>query len=328
MNIDKLINKISGLNNKPNSIMNRQICVIGAAVIDLIALTPALPIRGQDIEINQQAIHIGGCAFNIALALHRLGLASINALPIGEGIWADQINSFMQNHGISSIIKNPNGDNGWCIALVEPDGERTFLSIAGVENLWSEELLQQIDLQDNALIYICGYQLASATSEIIISWLENLSIKVDLFIDFGPRIGALKPKLLTRILKLKPIISVNRQEAQILGMQEDVPAFAQAWYAQHQCPLIIRLDQDGAYCYNLQQQGYISAFPAKVVDTVGAGDSHAAGVLAGLSANWSLSEAVSLGNAIASNVVTKNGGDSSPSTSELLQYLKSYGHIY
>ena len=51
--------------------------------------------------------------------------------------------------------------------------------------------------------------------------------------------------------------------------------------------------------YEGDASGYVPAFPATVVDTIGAGDSHAGGTLAGLAAGWRLADAVTLGNAVA-----------------------------
>ncbi len=39
----------------------------------------------------------------------------------------------MAKEGLISLIDNAEGDNGWCLALVEPDGERTFMSFSGGE---------------------------------------------------------------------------------------------------------------------------------------------------------------------------------------------------
>lgn len=73
----------------------RQITVVGAAVIDVIADAYALPWRGCDIE-QQQSVNIGGCALNIAVALKRLGISAQNALPMGQGVWADIIRNCCQ----------------------------------------------------------------------------------------------------------------------------------------------------------------------------------------------------------------------------------------
>jgi sugar/nucleoside kinase (ribokinase family) len=96
--------------------------VLGAAVIDVIADAYALPWRGCDIELKQQGVNIGGCALNIAIALKRLGITAQNALPVGHGVWADIIRNAMAKQDLHSAVEAETGDNGWCLALVEPDG--------------------------------------------------------------------------------------------------------------------------------------------------------------------------------------------------------------
>ncbi|MGR5555481.1 PfkB family carbohydrate kinase [Vibrio fortis] len=312
-----LISLIPTLKNK------RQLCLIGAAVVDIVTETPALPERGTDIELTEKGIHVGGCALNIAIALKQLDVESTNALPIGQGQWADIITASMAEKGIHSSLKDSSGDNGWCLALVEPDGERTFLSVSGVENNWSAETLNQLSLEDDAIIYLSGYQLSSACGEQLISWLETLPSTIDLFIDFGPRLGDVPPTLFKRLIALKPIVSLNRQEAEILGMQE-VNAFVEEWYRNYACPLILRIDSDGALFATAEGYGNVAPFRATVVDTIGAGDTHAGGVLAGLASGWELADAILLGNAVASYVVSHVGGDCAPNVNQITHYLEQY----
>ncbi|MEZ8858393.1 MULTISPECIES: PfkB family carbohydrate kinase [Vibrio] len=301
----------------------RQLCLIGAAVVDIVTETPALPKRGTDVELTEKGIHVGGCALNIAIALKKLGVESINALPIGQGKWADIITAAMAEKGLTSSLQDPSGDNGWCLALVEPDGERTFLSVSGVENNWNQQALEQLKLQDNAIIYLSGYQLSSACGEQIVTWLETLPSGIELFIDFGPRIGDIPKPLFDRLIKLKPTISLNRQEAEVLGMQE-INAFVEQWHNQYGCPLILRIDSDGALFATQDGYGNVAPFKATVVDTIGAGDTHAGGVLAGLASGWELPDAILLGNAVASYVVSHVGGDCAPSVDEITHYLNQY----
>ncbi|CDT45534.1 PfkB family carbohydrate kinase [Vibrio sp. 1CM2L] len=312
-----LVTLIPTLQNK------RQLCLIGAAVVDIVTETPALPKRGTDVELTEKGIHVGGCALNIAIALKKLGVESINALPIGQGKWADIITAAMAEKGLASSLQDPSGDNGWCLALVEPDGERTFLSVSGVENNWNQQALEQLKLQDNAIIYLSGYQLSSACGEQIVTWLETLPSGIELFIDFGPRIGDIPKPLFDRLIKLKPTISLNRQEAEVLGMQ-DINAFVEQWHNQYGCPLILRIDSDGALFATQDGYGNVAPFKATVVDTIGAGDTHAGGVLAGLASGWELPDAILLGNAVASYVVSHVGGDCAPSVDEITHYLNQY----
>ncbi len=312
-----LIELIPTLTNK------RQLCLIGAAVVDIVTETPCLPQRGGDLEMQEKGIHVGGCALNIAIAIKRLGLQSTNALPVGIGKWADLIRHSMEEKGLRSSLTDSSGDNGWCLALVEPDGERTFLSVSGVENNWSRENLGQLTINDDAIIYLSGYQLASACGNEIVNWLETLPTTVQLFIDFGPRIANIDTLLLDRLLLLKPIISLNRQEAEHFGMQ-DSESFVENWYSRYACPLILRIDSDGALFNDGDSYGIVEPFSADVIDTIGAGDTHAGGVLAGLSSGWELADAVLLGNAVASYVVSHEGGDCAPSFEQISSYLSQY----
>ena len=304
----------------------RPVTVVGAAVIDVIADAYALPWRGCDIELKQQGVNVGGCALNIAVTLKRLGIDACNALPLGQGVWADIIRNRMAKEGLHSRIDNAEGDNGWGLALVEPDGERTFMSFSGVENQWNAAWLAQLDIPRHSLVYLSGYQLASPCGELLVQWLEGLE-EVTPFIDFGPRIGDIPEPLLARIMACRPLVSLNRQEAEIaaerFALSQDVEGFGAEWVQRFTAPLVVRHDKDGAWYFSAQTSGCVPAFATAVVDTIGAGDSHAGGMLAGLAAGWTLADSVLLGNAVASWVVGHRGGDCAPSREELLLAYKN-----
>ncbi|HED1873118.1 TPA: sugar kinase [Klebsiella michiganensis] len=305
----------------PTLCNKRPVTIVGAAVIDVIADAYALPWRGCDIELQQQSVNIGGCALNIAVALKRLGMEADNALPVGQGVWADIIRNNMAREGLSSRIDGVTGDNGWCLALVEPDGERTFMSFSGVENQWNPAWLAQLTVPPQSLVSLSGYQLASPCGEVLVHWLESLR-DITPYIDFGPRIADIPETLMQRIMACKPVISLNRQEAEIAAERFRLPvtteAFGQAWLKKFAMPLIVRHDEEGAWYFSAEEQGLAAPFPVAVVDTIGAGDSHAGGTLAGLASGWTLGESVLLGNAVASWVVGHRGGDCSPTREALL----------
>ena len=301
----------------------RTICVLGAVVIDQIMSVPALPSRGADIEANNRQMHIGGCGLNIASALHQLKIPSLNAFLIGNGMGTNQIGNYLQARGIEVHLPKIDGDNSWCLALVEPDGERSFVTATGVENNWTQDILRQLEIQPNSLIYLSGYQLVPSADEAIVSWLESIDHAVEILVDFGPRIEQIRPDIMARLFALNSIVTVNRDEAGIIGIDHPIEDAAADWSKRHDCPLIVRQDKDGAFFYQSEQNnGWVEPYAADVKDTIGAGDSHAGGLLAGLSANWSLIDAIRLGNAIASYVVERTGGDCSPDLEELQQHLR------
>ena len=94
--------------------------------------------------------------------------------------------------------------------------------------------------------------------------------------------------------------------------------FGAEWVERFATPVVVRHDKDGAWYFDAGTCGCIPAFTTTVVDTIGAGDSHAGGMLAGLASGWPLEDAVMLGNAVASWVVGHRGGDCAPSREALL----------
>ncbi|WP_348241925.1 PfkB family carbohydrate kinase, partial [Salmonella enterica] len=75
-------------------------------------------------------VNVGGGALNIAVALKQLGMDASNALPLGQGVWAVRIRRRLAKEGLSSVSVAVEGVIGWCLAIVEPDGVRTFMSFS------------------------------------------------------------------------------------------------------------------------------------------------------------------------------------------------------
>ena len=115
--------------------------------------------------------------------------------------------------GLISLIDNAEGDNGWCLALVEPDGERTFMSFSGVENQWNRQWLARLTVAPGCLLYFSGYQLASPCGELLVEWLEEQQ-DVTPFIDLATY-WRYPDALLARLMACRPLVSLNRQEAEI-----------------------------------------------------------------------------------------------------------------
>ncbi|MFJ4054893.1 sugar kinase [Pseudomonas sp. NPDC089743] len=98
------------------------------------------------------------------------------------------------------------------------------------------------------------------------------------------------------------------EEGRLLtGLQNpaDIAAFYLDRGVEH---VVIKLGGEGAYYRNAQGQGQVAPVPvARVVDTVGAGDAFAVGVVSGLLEGRPLAEAVARGNWCGSRAVQSRG---------------------
>ncbi|QPR27144.1 ribokinase [Edwardsiella hoshinae] len=297
----------------------RPVVVIGGAIGDLILTLPRLPRRGEDIAADEGGRAIGGCAFNVARALRRLDLPVINGMPVGNGPWGALAEQAMAALALPVLLRDPLRDNGWCLACVEADGERTFISIVGCEGHWSREQLATLPLPVGALVYLSGYELAEAGGSALLDWLYRLPAHCTLLLDPGPRLAALPADLWCR-LPAGSLLTLNRDEiAQLCGDGDPVAAAAD-FARRHALSLIVRLDACGAWlCGREGTPIHLPAYTVPVADTIGAGDAHCGGVLAGLALGFTLAQAVDLGNRVAAYVVGRPGPAGAPTRAQLRQ---------
>jgi sugar/nucleoside kinase (ribokinase family) len=300
----------------------RPVIVIGAAFGDVMLGLDQLPRSGGDVIAEELGRHIGGCAFNVARALSRMDILPISAIPVGNGCWGEAVEAAMLNDNLLPLLRHPTHDNGWCIAMVEASKERTFITMDGCEQHWNKSLLAQIPTPDSAIVYVSGYELVSEQSAPLRQWLLDLSDDKTLFVDFGPRLRDIDPEFVSKLLAKKPILTVNRDELALLNQQTACNIYdAVIFTNKHQVSLICRFDSEGAkVCQPSCKPKLVPAFKVNVSDTIAAGDSHCAGVIAGLSAGWSLNDAVELGNMVAAIVVSRPGSDGAPTLAELNRF--------
>lgn len=295
----------------------KPISVLGAAIIDIVAQTSRLPERGDDLNVLTQETHLGGCALNITYALQQLGVSCQPYLPIGRGMWADRIRRGLNEKGISSSLEVVEGDNGWCLALIEPDGERTFISFDGVESQWQASWLSQIPSRPG-VVSLSGYQLANDSEGHVLSWLEQRPKEWQVVIDLGPRLLNIPVAYRERLFQSQVILTLNEREAQWLGYETDIAAFSADLHSRTQELVIVRMGRKGCfYRFSAHQSGWVGAPEVDVIDTIGAGDTHCAGLLAGLACNLAIEDTLQLANHIAAFVVSQPGGDCSPTLKQL-----------
>ncbi|AHG19582.1 ribokinase [Chania multitudinisentens RB-25] len=298
----------------------KPILVLGGAVGDVVLTLPHLPRSGEDIEGIPQGRQIGGCAFNVARALRRLNVPVINGMPVGNGDWGMAIESAMQELALPVLLRHSQMDNGWCLALVEPNGERTFITMTGCEAQWNKAQLATLPLEPATIVYANGYELAGETGAALRDWLTRLPFDQWRLIDPGPRVGQLSADFFAMLSDSHTLLTLNRDEVAALCGAGDAVNAAQRFANAHNITLICRLDRDGAWiCDGQQPPQHIPVYPVEVIDTIGAGDAHCAGLLAGLSAGWSLPHAVDLANRVAACVVASRGAAGAPDWQQLQQ---------
>lgn len=287
-----------------------RILSLASGLVDQITYVPHLPTPGGDVLATRTISRVGG-ALNLEAAASRLGLKVGHCSPIGAGPRADQIRAAMATEGVEAlgVEQYSSGDSGLCITLVEPNGQRSFVTQSGAEGIRSFDELKQYEYSEDAWLVVYGYELVYPTSKAAFEELfASGLIKSKIVFDPGPTTAQLSDEVLTWIGKNASLISCNKSEYERLSA-----------FVSEDCWLLLRKGSEGAELHH--GGNLVAVAPGRrvpVVDTNGAGDVHTGAFLAALAAGNGLQESLELACRSAEYSIQREGGCSGPTWDELL----------
>lgn len=280
--------------------------VIGAAIIDMVLQVDRVPASGEDVLGRDLRTMVGGCAYNVAATLRNLSCEHDLCVPVGEGAHADIIKKELQNKGYPVLIHDEEKDNGFCFCLVEKSGERTFITAQGIEGEFRMEWFQNIDMSEYKNVYLAGYQACGENGKVMAEWLAGLK-GIDIYFAPGPVICDIEKETMRQMLALHPILHLNEKELRDFTGEDTVERGLHALYRMSRNKIIVTLGSKGAVCWDGEKLVQAPAVRTKVVDTIGAGDSHIGAILGCISEGKSIEESLSMANRTAAAVVSVQG---------------------
>ena len=72
----------------------------------------------------------------------------INGMPVGNGEWGAAVEAAMGELDLEVLLRRPDGQR-LVPALVEPNGERTFITVSGCESQWNKAQLATLPLTEH-----------------------------------------------------------------------------------------------------------------------------------------------------------------------------------
>ena len=209
--------------------------------------------------------------------------------------------------GFASPVDLPDAQYGCCYCFVEKNGERTFVSIHGAEYTFDPAWMKPYENAAFDYGYICGLEVEEHTGEALVSWLENAKIGTILYAP-GPRGVRVCKELTDRLFALRPMLHVNAGEAKAMAGCDSLDDALRALHQRTGNTVIATMGADGVRCIENGTLFTVAGKPSShVVDTIGAGDSHAGATLLGLCRGMTLPESLALANRVSAAVVETDG---------------------
>ena len=284
--------------------------VIGAAIIDIIMKIKRLPKSGEDILCSETVSAVGGCAYNVAGTLRGFDADHDLFVPVGRGMYGNMIAGDLEKLGYPILIRDEESDNGYCLCLVEEDGERTFITVKGSEGCFRTSWFEQLSQDAYDSIYVAGYQVCGNSGRVISGWMEGAKDRMKekrVFFAPGPVITDIDGDVMERILSVEPILHLNEKEAFDYAKQPSVEGCLRYLHGLNHNLVVVTMGASGTMYYDGSGIKTVPACKTRVKDTIGAGDSHVAAMIAGYSKGLDTEQCVRLANRVASEIVSIQG---------------------
>ncbi|MGP9680763.1 PfkB family carbohydrate kinase [Brachybacterium sp. AOP3-A1-3] len=293
------------------------------ALVDIVIEVEDLPPRGGNANALSEQWYAGG-AVTTLVAAARTGAEAVHGGAHGAGAHGDLIREALAADGVGlSDEVRPGSDTGYCVVMLEPSAERTFLTVYGAEREITAASLATLDPQPGDLLCLSGYSLFEPTRDPLLEFLETVPEGVEVVLDPGAPFATFPREVQERVLARTTVWTSNADEARALtGLDalEDTPEALRRRIGGH-AVVIVRDGNKGCIVFHHGRGTEIPAFPQEAVDTNGAGDTHTGVLLAerALGADWE--SAATRANAAAGIAVTRRGPQSAPTRAEVDAFL-------
>lgn len=326
--------------------MSYDLITVGRVSMDLFSLQIGAPFT----EIESFDAGVGGSPINIAIGSSRLGLKTAVLTAVGADHVGDFVLSFLNKEGIDTqfVPRNPDARTGLAVVGVQPPDQ--FPLVFYRENpadihLAIDDVLAAPIAESKALLlsgtalsrgaardttlYVAGVAQASDTTVFI-----DLDVRPDQWAHpraYGINVRTIFPMADVIIgteeefyAALSPtpehVMTKNHPDLDISTMLDGL---LQSLLATHpDLVLVVKRGARGVSIFNGGRVTDIAGFPVEIVNTVGAGDAFASGLIYSYLQGWNWTEAGRFANACGAIVVTRHGcGKAMPYKNEVQEFI-------
>lgn len=282
------------------------VLAIGALIVDMVCRVPRLPQSGEGVVAESVSMAVGGCAHNTACAVQGLGMNVGLCAPLGSGMYGKWIRSQLKERGLSALEVASPYDNGVCMCMIEPDGERTMLTLPGLDRHYERSWFDGVDAGRYACAVVSGYEIEPAEGDAIIAFLEDNPSLLTYFAP-GPRVCGIDEDKIARLNALRPVWHLNRQEALAFTGVSSIERAGEVLRGQAGNDVVITDGANGAFAFADKGIVSVGTDPLTPVDTVGAGDAHVGAIAALRAAGLDWAAALGYANRVSGVVCSAQG---------------------
>jgi sugar/nucleoside kinase (ribokinase family) len=249
----------------------------------------------------------GGSVSNTTLALKQLGEPVGYIGKVGDDAYGNFYLKEMTRLGVELHLIREETFSGTAIALITPDGERTFCTYLGAAANMQKEDLNPIVLEPYTHFYVEGYLVQN--HELIERAMQMAqSLKMTVILDLASyNVVASDRKFIQRLIdKYVDILFANEEEAMALTEKSSGEAIHEI--AEKTQIVIIKEGAKGSWVKQKELFIHVPVYKeVQPVDTTAAGDYYAAGFFYGILNRASLEKCAKIGTLLSYYIIQTIG---------------------
>jgi ribokinase len=275
-----------------------EVVVVGAAAVDTIARFEEMPKLDSITFADSCTVYPGGAGANVATGISLLGRRTAFLGKLGDDDGGRLLMKAFQESGVDTrgtrVVAGQRSSA--CFIPVDSHGNRVIYALGGVA------LLETADEIDTTLLTnVKALYIAEAFPEIALEVIRrSVPTHPKLFYSPGGVMIWAEKSLLNQVFAQTDVLFVSRSEAETLSgvsnPEESIKRVADLG------PKIVieTVGSEGTLMFEDGRMVKVPALqPPKVVDTTGAGDAFAAGVVTGYLEGMDWEDSIRLGSAVA-----------------------------
>lgn len=282
--------------------MASEIVSIGRINIDVNMSVKTLPKVNEHVIAEEGRIAFGGSAANFAMQSARLGSKTSLVSCLGDDTYGQLAMKEIANAGVDtkSLLVLEKQSTGIFFYAHDPAGERIVVVEPGANRFLERHLFEDDGLIDAQLVHVAGSfpMMIDRVSEVTTTNGMILSL------DPGRAAGNLDYE---KILRRTDLLFLSQRELKdyfkITPTEKALRALAKTFPGI----IVLKMGEKGAIATDGFEYCTSDVFEVPVVDTLGAGDSFAAGFVTAWMKSEKIEQALNVANAVASLTITKAG---------------------
>jgi ribokinase len=289
--------------------MSLRVVCMGQLLADVIAVLHEDLHIGSDTAGNVTIVS-GGAGSNVAAWMGAEGEEITLISRVGNDVMGRALIADIENDGVITAVSiDDHVPTGSVVVLVTADGERSMIPDAGASaNLGTSDIAA---IQGCDLFYLSGYLLlhegSRAVAQQALRHAKANGAKVAVDVASAAPILALGREVVSTWFVDVDCLLANEAEATALTGEPDIWAAARALHVLVPT-VVIKRGRAGAIALAPGEQADVPAQSGVlVVDTVGAGDSFAAGFLPAWSRGATLTDSLTAGTTLAARCIAQLG---------------------